>query len=140
MSQFNLLSFALKDKHTVFYGILKCLHIDKVLEKTWYTSHEKVPRVLKKLIIRHFYDSFKLPVEELDDASNIKTLYYFKGGEVLKKRNYGELVWSVVVEFDQNILIRHVATDICYQLDQDIPSTLSTLLSQYMLYTTKKRF
>ena len=36
MSQFNLLSFTIKDKHTIFNEILKCLHI-KVLEKTWYT-------------------------------------------------------------------------------------------------------
>ncbi|KAL4625327.1 hypothetical protein ACB092_05G017100 [Castanea dentata] len=136
-------SFSIKDKHTVFYGILKCLHIE-VLEKTWYTTHEKFPKYLIELIFSHLQDSFKQPREESDDASDIKTVCSFRGGEVLKKHNYSELVWSVEVEFDQSILIWHVATDICYQSDLDqiqrYPNTfmlqceLSTLVSQYMMY------
>ena len=115
MSQFNLLSFSLQHNRRVFYGILKCLYIDKVLENTRYTTHEKVPMDLKELIFSHLQESFKHPGEESDDASDIKTLCFFRGGEVFKKRNYSELVWSVEVEFDQSILIWHVATDICYQ-------------------------
>ncbi|KAL0009784.1 hypothetical protein SO802_004892 [Lithocarpus litseifolius] len=143
-SQFNLLSFSLKDKHTVFYGILKCLHIDKFLEKTWYTTHEEVPMDLKELIFSHLQESFKHSGEESDYETDIRTLCSHRGGEVLKKCNHSELDWSVKVEFDQSILIWHVATDICYQLDLDqiqkYPNTfmllceLSTLVSQYMMY------
>ena len=102
----------------------------------------KVPKYLIELIFSHLQDSFKHPGEESDDASDIKTVCSFRGGEVLKKHNYSELVWSVEVEFDQSILIWHVATDICYQSDLDqiqrYPNTfmlqceLSTLVSQYM--------
>ncbi|KAL4625322.1 hypothetical protein ACB092_05G016900 [Castanea dentata] len=140
MLQFNLLSFSLQDKHTVFYGIMKCLHIDKVLEKTWYTTHEEVPMDLKELIFGHLQESIKHPEEESDDATHIRTLCSHRGGEALKKCNSSELDWSVKVEFDQSILIWHVATDICYQLDQTYPNTfmllceLSALVSQYMLY------
>ena len=153
MSQFNLLSFSLKDKHTVFYGIPKCLHIDKFLEKTWYTTHEKVPMDLKELIFSHLQESIKHREEESDDATHIRTLCSHRGGEALKKCNssealkkfdYSVLVCSVEVEFDQSILIWHVATDICYQSDLDqiqkYPNTfmrlceLSTLVSQYMMY------
>ena len=74
----------------------------------------------------------------------ISKLCYFRGGEVLKKCYYSELVWSVKVEFDQSILTWHVATDICYQSDLDqiqrYPNTfmllceLSMLVSQYLMY------
>ncbi|XP_075664629.1 uncharacterized protein LOC142634223 [Castanea sativa] len=137
MSQFNLLSFSLKDKHTVFYGILKCLHIDKFLEKTWYTTHEEVPMDLKGLIFNHLQESIKHHKEESDDATDIRTLCSHRGGEALKMCNSSELDWSVKVEFDQSILIWHLATDICYQLDQEYRNSfmeLSMLVSQNMLY------
>ena len=38
MSRFNLLSFSIKDKHVIFYGIQKLLCIDKVLEMNEYTT------------------------------------------------------------------------------------------------------
>ena len=141
MSQFNLLSFSLKDKHTVFYGILKCLHIDKFLEKTWYTTHEKVPRHLKELIISHLRESIIHPEEESDYATNIRILCSHRGGEVLKIFYHSELGWSIKEEFDESILIWHIATDICYQLDQEYRHSfilkscqLSMLVSQNMLY------
>ncbi|KAL4625306.1 hypothetical protein ACB092_05G016200 [Castanea dentata] len=142
MSQFNLLSFSLKNKHTVFYGILKCLHIDKFLEKTWYTTQEKVPWNLKELIISHLRESILHPEEESDSATNIRISCFHRGGAVLKKFNHSELGWSIKEELDECILIWHIATDICYQLDQSHTHTdtfmplckLSTLLSQYMLY------
>ncbi|KAF3951259.1 hypothetical protein CMV_023070 [Castanea mollissima] len=137
ISQFNLLSFSLKDKHTVFYGILKCLHIDKFLEKTWYTTHEDVGKDLKPLIFSHLQESIKHHKEESDDATDIRTLCSHRGGEALKKCNSSELDWSVKVEFDQSILIWHLATDICYQLDQEYRNSfmeLSMLVSQNMLY------
>nr|XP_023873082.1 uncharacterized protein LOC111985660 [Quercus suber] len=140
MSQFNLLSFSLKNKHTVFYGILKCLHIDKFLEKTWYTTHEKVPRDLKELIFSHLRESILHPEEESDDATNIRISCFHRGGAVLKTYNHSELGWSIKEELDESILIWHIATVICYQLDLEYLETfkrkceLSMLVSQNMLY------
>ena len=68
MLQFNLLSFSLQDKHTVFYGIMKCLQVDKVLEKTWYTTHEEVPMDLKELIFNRLQESIKHPKGESDTS------------------------------------------------------------------------
>ena len=58
----------------------------------------KVPKYLIELIFSHLQDSFKRPGEESDDASDIKTVCSFRGGEVLKKHNYSELVWSGVLK------------------------------------------
>lgn len=73
MSQFNLLSFSLKDKHEVFYGIQKRLRIDKFLEKHQYTTCEKVPDELKELIFDHLKKKFELLEEKLNDANDIRT-------------------------------------------------------------------
>ena len=138
MSQFNLFGFSLKDKHTVFIGIQKRLCIDKFLENYNYTTCEKVPDKLKELVFDHLKVKFEDLENNSKDANHIRTLCSYRGGEVLKKNSLG--LESVQVEFDQSILIWHIATDLCYHLDsrdQD-PVTpnrdWSRKLSQYMLY------
>ena len=169
MLQFNLLCFSLKDKHTVFIGIQKRLCIDKFLEKCNYITCEEVPDNLKELVFVHLKDKFKDLKNNTKDASDIRTLCSCRGGEVLKKySNLGPvpregidqtiptgdnrpkpdwkvLKLSVQVEFDQSILIWHIATDLCYHSDCTDQATamsyckLSKLLSEYMLYILVRR-
>ena len=47
-------------------------------------------------------------------GTNLKDLYSRRGGRTLEKFNYPDLSWSVDLEFDQSILIWHLATEICY--------------------------
>ena len=144
MLQFNLLSFSLKEKHTVFYGIQKLLRIDGVIEKHRYTTCEEVHEDLKKFIFNHLKEKFNLLKETSNDAIDIRTLCYYRGDAALEKFNRRCLNWSVEVEFDQSILIWHIATDLCYHLDcrdQDNSMSkceLSKWLSQYMLYILVK--
>ena len=144
MLQFNLLSFSLKEKHTVFYGIQKLLRIDGVIEKHRYTTCEEVHEDLKKFIFNHLKEKFNLLKETSNDAIDIRTLCYYRGDAALEKFNCRCLNWSVEVEFDQSILIWHIATDLCYHLDcrdQDNSMSkceLSKWLSQYMLYILVK--
>ena len=132
MSQFNLLSFSLKEKHRVFNGIQKRLCINKFLEKHRYTTCEKVPVELKKLISDHLKENSNV-------ANEIRTLCSQRGGEVLKKYNLPKLEWNWV-EFDQSILIWHIATDVCLHSNWKDHETItsngefSQWLSQYMLY------
>ena len=138
MSQFNLFSFSLKDKHTVFIGIQKRLCIDKFLENYNYTTCEKVPGELKKLVFDHLKEKFERLKNNSKDAIDIRTMSSCRGGEVLEKYRFG--LESVQVEFDQSILIWHIATDLCYHSDwrDRVPvmpnGNWSKCLSQYMLY------
>ena len=140
MLQFNLLSFSLKEKHTVFYGIQKLLRIDGVIEKHRYTTCEEVHEDLKKFIFNHLKEKFNLLKETSNDAIDIRTLCYYRGDAALEKFNRRCLNWSVEVEFDQSILIWHIATDLCYHSDwgdQDAivsNGKLSKWQSQYTLY------
>ncbi|KAK7828887.1 hypothetical protein CFP56_029855 [Quercus suber] len=59
--------------------------------------------------------------EHLKENSNvendIRTLYSCRRGAVLEKYSHLGLDWSLQVEFDQSVLIWHIATDLCYHSD-----------------------
>ena len=115
--KFNILSFSLKDKHTIFNGIQKRLCINKFLEKHQYTTCEKVPVELKKLISDHLKKKFEHRKENSNVANDIRTLCSCRRAAVLEKYSHLGLDWSLQVEFDQSILIWHIATDLCYYSD-----------------------
>ncbi|XP_075663900.1 uncharacterized protein LOC142633545 [Castanea sativa] len=140
MSQFNLLSFSLKDKQTICYGIQKLLRIDKMLENNRYTTCEAVTVDLKEIIFEYLKEKFDHLKRSSNDESVLRTLCSFRAGEVLEKFNHNELDWSIQGQFDKIILIWHIATDLCYHLDwKDQEPAMSNVkfsnwLSQYMLY------
>ncbi|KAK1296207.1 hypothetical protein QJS10_CPB15g01332 [Acorus calamus] len=79
---------------------------------------------------------------ELDLSRDYKRLGDCRGEQVLQDWGYlKDLGWSVVdVEFDESILIWHIATEICYTQDcaaKQLPEgggEISKALSDYMLY------
>lgn len=136
MAQYNLLSFCLKEKSAAQWPVQKFFR--EKLEKYLYTF-EAVSPELKELI-------FILLMEKSLSANNIKEcqkLCAFRGGLVLEIMGcLDQLGWSIDVEFDQSILLWHIATDLCYYQDLNTDSRLvenlnckiSKMLSDYMLY------
>ncbi|GFS32298.1 hypothetical protein Acr_00g0021840 [Actinidia rufa] len=137
LHQYNLLSFCLKEKSATRGIIRKFFHAK--LEKYMYKT-KTVPPELKKMI-------FNLLKEKSVRAKNIKEckeLCAFRGGPVLKNAGRGldKLDWSIEVEFDQSILLWHIATDLCYYEDlksnpnlvENSKCKISKILSDYMLY------
>ncbi|KAM4130133.1 hypothetical protein ACJW30_01G077900 [Castanea mollissima] len=145
--QFNLLSFSLKDKPVPclddkpehFQKIVRHSPIFyKTFEKSWYTYRCEISPKLKGWIFQHF---LKKP-----DDNNTSSLCSARGNLVFK--NYIEKYerslsfnWTTEVEFDQSILIWHIATDLCYHsgggknLAAEYSShKWSKNLSDYMLY------
>ena len=144
MAQFNALSFYLKmQKPTFSYGIQKLLCLDTILEKNRYTKYKQVSIDLKQLIFDHLKEKCEhLIVAQSTVATDIRTMLICRGGRVLEKYNCIELDWSIKLEFDQSILIWHIATYLCYYKDHtEIPKEaimpkckLSKRISQYMVY------
>ncbi|KAL4650420.1 hypothetical protein ACB092_01G086700 [Castanea dentata] len=145
--QFNLLSLSLKDKPVpclddkpeLFQKIVRHSPIFyKTFEKSWYTYRCEISPKLKGWIFQHF---LKKP-----DDNNTSSLCSARGNLVFK--NYIEKYerslsfnWTTEVEFDQSILIWHIATDLCYHsgggknLAAEYSShKWSKNLSDYMLY------
>ncbi|OIW01728.1 hypothetical protein TanjilG_03866 [Lupinus angustifolius] len=146
MKQFNFISFCLKDKP--FKCIQKLPFINKFLKKSYYQPSKTVPWELKRLI---FYQ-LKLKSKDASDMKACKELCARRGDGVLQNfrvhenldKEYYEIIdWSINgVEFDQSILLWHIATDLCCCEDEGSSSNntklqsceTSILLSNYMLY------
>ncbi|XP_059656398.1 uncharacterized protein LOC132303233 [Cornus florida] len=133
IAQYNLLSFCLRHKPPIFLGVQSFLGIDKLREKHCYKTYEKVSSNMKELIFKHL---LKLACNSPDDRS---ALCIRRGSFVLRDYNCLSLDWATKMEFDQSILIWHIATDLCYYLDggenlTDSVVSISKHISDYMLY------
>ncbi|KAG4997894.1 hypothetical protein GLYMA_10G196900v4 [Glycine max] len=138
VSQFNLISFCLKDEPVRCIKIQKFLRIYQFFEKSYYQHTQTVPGELKKLI-------FEQLLEKSGDAKDTKAckkLCANRGDRVLDKWNCHSIAWSTEVEFDHSLLLWHITTDLCYYSDVTANSNcaelencqISKLLSNYMLY------
>ncbi|CAJ2629355.1 uncharacterized protein LOC123909724 [Trifolium pratense] len=144
MSQFNLISFCLKDEPVKCIKLQKLFHIYMFFEKSYYQKAKQVSEGLKELI----FDQLKEKSEEAEDIQACKKLCAHKGDRVLNKwscDNVPDINRSIKeVEFDQSILLWHIATDLCYSSEYNEHQILnrvaqqsreeSQLLSDYMLY------
>ncbi|XP_027367202.1 uncharacterized protein LOC113873329 [Abrus precatorius] len=138
MSQFNLIRFCLKDEPVKCIKIQKFLHIYQFFEKSYYQRKKFVPEDLKELIFEQLKEKSRGALH----IETCKKLCAHRGDQVLNKWNCHTLDWSAEVEFDQSILLWHIATDLCYYSDitdnrscKYLQSCItSRLLSNYMLY------
>lgn len=131
MAQYSLLSVCLEQRLSFCFPLQKLLPVDQFLEKYCYT-YQEVSYNLKELIFKQFK---KFPGATEPDPTALCTQRF---GFALKEQLPD---WNTKVEFDQSILIWHIATDICYYLDGgDYPRGVtpnrkeSKQLSDYMLY------
>ncbi|CBI36721.3 unnamed protein product, partial [Vitis vinifera] len=114
MAQHNLISICLKEKPVRCSGVQKFLGIYEALQGHQ-CKNSKVSPDLKRLI-------FEILQEKSRGASDIeacKRICSQRGDNVLEKMNcLPKFDWSIIkVEFDQSILLWHIATDLCYYAD-----------------------
>ncbi|KAJ7963317.1 DUF594 family protein [Quillaja saponaria] len=141
MAQYNLISYCLGEKPAFCYKIQKLLCIDKLLEKHRYKTLEEVTDDLKELIFNHLKEKLEYLQEKSNYDVDHKVLCPFQGSHVLEKYNCGALCWSTDLEFDQSILIWHIATDLCFYADNltltnpvRLKCRISMQISRYILY------
>ncbi|GLT47617.1 hypothetical protein SLA2020_213030 [Shorea laevis] len=149
MAQYSLLQLCLKEKHSI-----------SIIEEFRYKNYKKFTEEYRKLIFEHVKDKFvkfdkleKMVKQEARSTSTLDTaireICSQRGKGIIEKYQerqrvvgleWGILEWSISVEFDQSILIWHMATEICYyspeNLSGDAKSSreFSLHMSRYMLY------
>ncbi|KAI8016631.1 hypothetical protein LOK49_LG05G03908 [Camellia lanceoleosa] len=132
MAQYNLLGFCLGDKPATCPGIQKLLRIYDLREKHRYKTYSNVSPKLKAIIFNHLLEIMR---SSNDDPLALCT---HRGSFVLKQYDLPKFEWSTKVEFDQSILIWHIATDLCYYMEDGGVNTAnkeeSKQISDYMLY------
>ncbi|KAH6821373.1 hypothetical protein C2S53_006204 [Perilla frutescens var. hirtella] len=140
MAQHNLLDLCVRHKSAVCPRSLKFLctltKIDSFIEKQWHKSFVDVSTELQKLL----FEELKRYISS--DSNPALSMGSRKGSFTLK--NYSSLPHDLIEgrEFDQRILLWHIATDICYssKWDDEANNTdcsrkeISKHISDYMLY------
>jgi len=139
VSQFNLINFCLKDDKPFKSPKIKKLHwLYQFLKKAFYWDTQTVSEELKELIFKKLRETSWSAKE----TKACKRLCGYRGDGVLHRWKCHSIYWSTKVEFDQSLLIWHIATDLCHYSDVTPESSptvksnyeTSKLLSDYMLY------
>eukprot|EP00257_Ricinus_communis_P010067 XP_002529493.2 uncharacterized protein LOC8287653 [Ricinus communis] len=139
MAEYNLISFCLKDRPIKFSGFFKCLCIHDMVEKHQYKVLDRVSPELKRMVFEQLVEKSKNPL----DMNISKQLCARRGDHVLRETGcFDKIGWSIETEFDQSILLWHIATDLCFYTDLNKKSIIiknsickeSKSLADYMLY------
>ncbi|KAF7850918.1 hypothetical protein BT93_L4887 [Corymbia citriodora subsp. variegata] len=133
LPQFNLLCFCLKpDSGSLMSKILRCCWLEEEWKKRRFLAYKEVPIALQELIL--------CEIKMVDDQRGFKP--FTKKGEWALERHdfYKELQSSICTDFGRSITIWHIATSICYQLDDANTSggaslkEISKWISDYMMH------
>ncbi|KAI3419043.1 DUF4220 domain-containing protein [Psidium guajava] len=142
VAQYNLLSSCFKYRTVRCCGLLNWLH--KQLENYQDDQMEPVSDYLKKSVFKQLLEKSM----NAKDFRHCKELCSYRGEGVLEKYNCKKLGWSIEVEFDQSIILWHIATELCLydeggNKNPDIASNSHCeairVLSNYMLFILMKR-
>nr|KAJ0222317.1 hypothetical protein LSAT_V11C200051780 [Lactuca sativa] len=125
IGQSNLLSVALKENPTCFLN-QKLFGVHKFLKKQRYETYIEVSPNLKDMIYSQF-------LEFVERSSDPKGLCIHKGSYCLQENGMRTLLWSInEVEFDQSILIWHIATALCYYSESSDQLEINRIESKNM--------
>ncbi|CAL5331028.1 unnamed protein product [Camellia sinensis] len=138
MGQFSLLNYCTKNKCNMVYNIVETVWNREIVLAKFSLPLSPIQPSLKELIINQLCNKLKrnVPEAETSEASNRKI------GE-WTLTNYGHLdafKWIIELEFDESIVIWHVATDVCYHLELEDPKLITDevettkILSYYMMH------
>ncbi|KAF8011365.1 hypothetical protein BT93_J1845 [Corymbia citriodora subsp. variegata] len=143
MRQYNLMS--VKNNYSCWWRFLKLLHVDEMAVKFLSQGYADVTDDVKSLILSKIKEKEATDVQDLPGRSIDRGSRALETHELLDK-----LKWSIELDFDMSILVWHIATELCYYLNDGPDSTrelernnqspvkkkclMSVHLSRYMLY------
>ncbi|KAK3410747.1 hypothetical protein EUGRSUZ_J02781 [Eucalyptus grandis] len=107
MGQYNLLSFAIKEKHLACHQILQLLHVDQKVLKFLYWGNVKVTNSLKEQVM-NFLKEQVIQHRTFQGPS----VWDHRGHLTLKGDKWDQFKWSIELGFDQSILAWHIATEL----------------------------
>ncbi|XP_056176279.1 uncharacterized protein LOC115683632 [Syzygium oleosum] len=144
VAQFSLLGLSLRKRNGIFRKCPCLAKLEEKLEKNFCIDYKVFKTNIKEWILGHM----RATINDLERKDGLKiglTGLKLEASEVLKRSNNVHLNWSVEgMEFDQSILIWHIATELCHykdhgkrqdQISDDVTNyKMCKLVSRYMLY------
>ncbi|KAG1347201.1 1-phosphatidylinositol 4,5-bisphosphate phosphodiesterase beta-1 [Cocos nucifera] len=140
MAQHNLISFCLEDQPSTIKSVMDFLSVKEAWDRFHHTTYCHVDEDLKIFIFKEI----KEKSSSAEDSKGYKRFSSCRGEWALQMKGYQDkLGWSVEVEFDESILLWHIATDLCSYSDgtsqpenkcSDQNISKAEAISDYMLY------
>ncbi|XVE80081.1 hypothetical protein DITRI_Ditri14bG0110800 [Diplodiscus trichospermus] len=139
IAKYNLLKVCLEKEASTWIKVQKFFGIDEILEQHQNVTWQDVDPEMEDTIFRYLKDkSLNIFSEDNEDVNLCKKFLESRGKDVIEENGLKHLEWSTVeVEFDHSLLLWHIATDLCYYVDNkndDHCRKVSKCLSDYMLY------
>ncbi|PKH89623.1 hypothetical protein CRG98_049932, partial [Punica granatum] len=147
MGQFCLLEYCIRRKKGCLWKMLEYFDVDKVI---FYTPYKEIGEDLKQFLFDMVCKRSHIIQENLYNRLGIRspagqlmnqiTSTAMTARDLLRQSNLHYLDWSTELEFDHQILIWHIATDLCSYEDRNCNEAilrnikLSEQLSRYMAY------
>ncbi|CAD5179099.1 unnamed protein product [Musa acuminata subsp. malaccensis] len=100
--------------HKQIQRIMESLRLKELWDIWQYVEHDEISDDLKELIFQQLKDKASCAEGE---TTSYKRMQACRGEWILREMGYPELEWSVKKEFDESILLWHIATYLCYQTD-----------------------
>ncbi|KAF7847202.1 hypothetical protein BT93_L3232 [Corymbia citriodora subsp. variegata] len=140
VAQFSLLRSSIRKRNSIFrYPWLTKL--GEVVEKNFRIDYKELKEEIKEVIFHHMKDAVTRMEKPVGMKSVLASLKQ-EASELLKKSNCDHLKWSLeAMDFDQSIIIWHIATELCHYDDchsvesEEVTNyMMSMLVSRYLLY------
>jgi len=146
LHQYNLIDYCLKER--LIKGLIKRLWIYPIEELGLKDFYDWMKYVSKKPFAEELwefiFDQLKKKSNLADDPDTAKRICSARGDWVLQDSDWNSdssklMSYVVDVDYDQSLMIWHIATDICYSTKEDNTSVddsreFCKVLSDYMLY------
>ncbi|KAJ9671772.1 hypothetical protein PVL29_025470 [Vitis rotundifolia] len=149
MSQHSLVRYCLKERFKWIDVTVDWFGLKDILDEIQYKDHIDVPDDLKNFICKELKEKAK----KAEHSKTTREICSGRGDWVLSQSACQSLIWSVDGEYDESLLLWHIATDLCFyempssthtdpevgrqsskEISFDNERKFSKFLSDYMLY------
>ena len=119
MSQHSLVRYCLKERFKWIDVTVDWFGLKDILDEIQYKEHIKVRKDLKIFIC----EALKEKAKKAEDSKTAREICSGRGDWVLSQSACQSLIWSVDGEYDEILLLWHIATDLCFY---EMPSSTHT--------------
>ncbi|KAH7836825.1 hypothetical protein Vadar_006140 [Vaccinium darrowii] len=143
LSKYNLINYCLHPRSKWWEKTIDFFGLTNMLDGMKYVETEDFTDDLRDLI----FEELKMKSELADDLETAKEIFSARGDWILRFESCTDLLrWVNEVDFDESLIMWHIATELCYNTGECSDATnpksacekkfrdMSKLLSDYMLY------
>ncbi|XP_058205117.1 uncharacterized protein LOC131319034 isoform X1 [Rhododendron vialii] len=134
LSQYNLINYCLHPRIEWWEKTIAFFSLTNMLDGMNYVNPVDFTTKLRDFI----FDELKKKSKQADDLETAKEIFSARGDWILRYESRANLLcWINDVEFDESIILWHIATELCYYTDVDDKidnREFSKHLSDYLLY------